>query len=238
MENLNASSFEPLSYQATIFTQCDELVVSRILSAFYPKIASQFDADPTVLPPLPAGVPKDVPRILLSGKTGEWRLEIGTARINVHWSRQVDTSIVAGSFFEMVADLFAMYQELIECPVHRLAGLVNRFAKKDQPGLYLAQHFCKAEWLQQPLNRPESFEIHAHKRFKLGKEFDVNSWARSKTGFVQPGKVAVVLFEQDINTVVCDETPEVYDVTRMKRFFAAASSEVDSILEHYFPNAK
>ena len=103
--------------------------------------------------------------------------------------------------------------------------------------MLLAKHFCKDRWYKAPLNRPENFELHAHKRFTLASDFAVNSWARSKTGKLSGDgeEKTVVLFEQDLNTLAEEAPKRDFGEVEIKKFFGAAATELDSILDLYYP---
>ena len=103
--------------------------------------------------------------------------------------------------------------------------------------MFLARHFCKDRWDKAPLNRPENFELHAHKKFALGTDFEVNSWARSKTGKLagDGDDKLIILFEQDINTLAEGTAERDFSKAEIKKFFGAVASELDSILELYYP---
>ena len=83
MERLTASSFELASCQATIFTPDGDLAVSKVMKDLYPSLATLFDGEPTILPPVPEGAPLEIPRIILESTSHEWRCELSPARVNV-----------------------------------------------------------------------------------------------------------------------------------------------------------
>jgi hypothetical protein len=70
-------------------------------------------------------------------------------------------------FFDEASKTLTQYAEYLGARVGRLATVVSRHARHPSPGMFLSRHFCKAEILQGPLNRPESFELHARKAYKL-----------------------------------------------------------------------
>jgi hypothetical protein len=107
----------------------------------------------------------------------------------------------------------------------------------EKPGLFLARHFCKDRWDKAPLNRPENFELHAHKKFTLASGFEVNSWARSKTGKLSGDgdEKLIVLFEQDLNTLAEEASTRNFCEAEIKKFFGAVATELDSILGLYYP---
>lgn len=89
--------------------------------------------------------------------------------------------------------------------------------------------------MEAPLNRPENFELHAHKRFVMSDEFQVNSWARSKTALLAEGEAPIVTFEQDINTLPEAATSAKFDDDQLARFFQAVAPEFETIIKFYFP---
>jgi hypothetical protein len=109
------------------------------------------------------------------------------------------------------------------------------------PGRTLASHFCREEWLRGPLNRPSEFELHAHKQFKLGGQFQINSWMRCKTAFISSARDAtserspVILVEQDFNTLVEEGLYSQYAKEEIARFYELVPAEFDHVLRLYFP---
>ncbi len=241
MEELTANSFELASCQATVFTPDGDLAVSKVMKELYPSLAMLFDGEPTILPPVPEGAPLEIPRIILESTSHEWRCEFSPARTNVYWRRTKSTRacVALGDFFKQAAEILLQYSAQLSPRIARLAALVTRFVPHEEPGLFLARHFCKDRWDRAPLNRPENFELHAHKRFTLTGGFTVNSWARSKTGKLSGDRddKLIVLFEQDLNTLAEEGSNREYDEGEIKKFFLAAASELDSILGLYYPES-
>ena len=239
VEKLTASSFEIASCQATIFTPDGGLAVSKVMKNVFPSLETLFDGEPTILPPMPAGAPLEIPRIIFESTSEEWRCELSPGRVNVYWRRTKSTEacVSLGDFFRDAVEILRKYAAQLSPRIARLAALTTRFSPHEKPGLFLAAHFCKEKWNDAPLNRPENFELHAHKRFTLASDFTVNSWARSKTGKLSGDGVekVIVLFEQDLNTIA-EEAPEKdFSETEVKKFFLAAAPELDRILELYYP---
>ncbi len=241
MEELTASSFELASCQATIFTPDGDLAVSKVMKDLYPSLATLFDGEPTILPPIREGAPLEIPRIIIESTSHEWRCEFSPGRVNVYWRRAKATGacIALGDFFGKAVEILLKYAAQLSPRIARLAALATRFSVHDKPGLFLARHFCKDRWDKAPLNRPESFELHAHKKFPLTSDFTVNSWARSKTGKLSGDgdDKRIVLFEQDLNTLAEDGPEKDFCAAEVKKFFGAAPSELDRILELYYPGA-
>lgn len=207
----------------------------------YPSIADIFDAPPTVLGQLPDEAPPQMPRIMLASKAEDWKCEIAPAQISVSWRRVDPTSETRQdlvSFFARCAELLSQYAKMTGFRIGRLAGLVTRLAERDDPGIYLARHFCKDKWKQAPLNRPENLELHAHKSFAIREGLEVNSWVRVKTGKLTIGSTAkpIVLFEQDINSLANLLPEKAFSKTEIEQFFAVTAPELDAILRLYFPD--
>ncbi len=141
-----------------------------------------------------------------------------------------------GTFLNESANFLIDYREYLQARVSRLAAVVSRHAVHEAPGLVLSRYFCRPEITRGPLNRPESFEIHARKSYTLAGKFKINSWVRSKTG-VEPGKEGrpVVLVEQDLNTLAEDAETMSFSETEIQSFFSAATLELDAILAVYYP---
>ena len=239
MEELTASSFKLASCQATIFTPDGDLAVSKVMKDLYPSLATRFDGEPTVLPPA-EGVPPVIPRIILESTTQEWRCELSPARVNLHWLRPKSSRacMALGDFFKEATNILLQYAAQLSPRIGRLAALATRFLPHDKPGLFLARHFCRDRWHEAPLDRPENFELHAHKRFTLAGDFTVNSWARSKSGKLsgEGDEKPIVLFEQDLNTLAEEASTKDFSEEEVKKFFGAAGTELDSILGLYYPH--
>jgi hypothetical protein len=237
----SSSEFVVASCQATLFTPDEEVSSAKIIAGIVPRWASRFDGEPVVMP-FPGPVPREVPRVILQDKTGSWRCEIASARINVFWRRTaplIERGLSTSDFFAEAASLLVQYQDVQRTRVGRLAALVGRLAQQEAPGLYLARHFCRDRWLAAPLNRPGDFELHAHKRYEHS-GFRVNSWFRNKTGALAPaspdGKIqGVILVEQDLNTFPEDEPQAAFSSDEVRRFCQMVIPEFDHILDLYYP---
>ena len=135
--------------------------------------------------------------------------------------------------FEQLVPLMIEYGDFVDSRIGRLSAGATRFVQQENPGSYLASHFCREEWLRAPFNRPDGFEIHAHKRFMLA-DFEVNSWVRNKTGHLREGqrRAPIVLVEQDLNTLA--EEQHDFDDGRIRQFYEAAATELDAIVQLYY----
>ncbi len=235
-----SDEFFMASCQAILFTPDEEVSPAKIISGLLPGWTSRFDGEPVVLP-FPGGVPREIPRVILESRTGTWRCEIASSRISVFWRRTTEenTAPSLAEFFEEASQRLIEYQDFQRSRVGRIAAVLNRFSRVDSPGPYLARHFCQERWLTAPLNRPEAFELHAHKKYEWS-GFRVNSWVRNKTAELDsPGaesRQPIILVEQDINTLPEDEPKAAYNPPEIRRFFSLIGEEFDHILKLYHPS--
>lgn len=231
----HAGDFSIASCQATLFTPDAEVSPTRFMTRLLAEWTGRFDAEPTVIP-LPEGVPKEVPKIILESTNRQWRCEVASARMNLFWRRPQTAGVGIGlpEFYQTAVPLLLQYRDFVACPIRRLAAVVNRYVVNDRPAEYLARHFCQERWLGAPFNRPENFELHAHKRFQLTDGIITNSWVRSKTGKLSDTNSPIVLVEQDLNTLA-EEANRDFAEADIRRFFEGVSLEFDTILNLYFP---
>ena len=240
LRTLVADDFQVASCQATLFTPDEEISTSKLVSGLLPQWSTRFDGDPIILPHV-EGLPREVPKMILSSTSASWRCEIASARINIFWRRTktAPPPLVPSisTFYADAAQLLVEYNRFLKSRVGRVAAVLNRYATHGQPGLFLARHFCQERWAQAPLDRPESFELHAHKRFTLANEFQVNSWVRNKTGqiAIERDLEPIVLVEQDLNTLPEDVERRSFQNEEFVRFFSVVANELDSILQLYYP---
>ena len=238
MRPLVASDFSLAACQAVVFTPDQDVPLAKASRELVTAWSDTFDEPPTMLPQV-EGMPADLPRLILQGGGKQWRFEVAPRRAAVHWQLAVPSaqaSISPKDFFSKGQVLLKDYQSRFEPRIGRLAAVMTRMAPHTSPGLFLASHFCKDRWLSTPLNRPESFELHAHKRFSMG-SFVVNSWVRVKTALLVEAleKKTLVIVEQDINTMAEEEGVRSFQLSEVERFFSAVAKESDDILNLYFP---
>lgn len=236
---LTAGDFVVGTCQATMFTPDAEVSTARVMARLLPQWLDRFDAEPAVLP-LPEGIPREIPRITLNSRSKRWRCEIASGRISLVWQRSspAEGDIGPAQVFRETTPLLLEYFDFLGERVGRLAAVLSRFAPCDTPGRQLAVHFCQERWLQAPLNRPENFELHAHKVFQMAGRYKVNSWVRNKTGNVTEGKQsarAVVLVEQDVNTLAEEAATRAVTRGEISDFFEVVGPAFDEALQLYYP---
>ena len=233
---IDYTGFKNSICQASIFTPDLIFSARKILTEFYPQVADLFDEEPFLLPTV-EGVPIEIPRITFQSQSKIWRCEIAASRVNFFWNKiSEEIEISKEDFFNKAINLLGLYCKILNPHVGRIAAVLGRFARHPAPGPFLAQHFCKPEHIQGALNRTENFELHAHKRYIFKNKFNVNSWARNKTGSIK--SEPIILFEQDINTLQEEITTSLFNVDDIKEFFSSVVSEFDVILKLYYPEVK
>ncbi|MBI4484090.1 MAG: hypothetical protein HY652_14535 [Acidobacteria bacterium] len=239
-----ASGFSFGAYQAATFYASLQLTVNKVLPQLLNGLSDVLDGDPIALP-VPAEAPPEVPRILLGNKNRSIRFDISHSRADVRWQRPGNE--LQGwdlrRFCDFAQRAFGLFHEATQAKPGRLALIVNRFQPDEKPGRALASHFCRPALLSNqpgkkgPLNRPENFELHAHKTFELG-PFLVNSWVRVKTGLkTEAGeRTKIILVEQDLNTLA-EKLPDTeFSENEIREFYRLAVPELEVIIRLYFPD--
>jgi hypothetical protein len=206
---------------------------NKILGDLMSKFSDTFDGDTTVIP-LPSDAPAEIPRLTLLSSDNKIKMEIAVNRLNLFSYRKEDgANIDEDSFFDLC---FRVLKEYIGCTtakVGRLALVIVKFLEDSDPGLTLARHFCKDELVVEPFNRPEDFEIHSRKKYKL-EDVNINSWVRCKSAILMKDNVPIILVEQDINTLAEELKNNEFDMDQICSFVATAAKEQKSILDKYF----
>jgi len=236
-DELIVRMFRLASCQATLFTPDEEISTTRLLNGVVHRWRDRFDAAPVIIP-ASEGIPREDPRMILSSTSGNWRCEIAPMRINLFWRCTNTTTAepTLSGFYAEATRVLNEYAGFLNARVGRMAAGLNRFAEHPTPGLFLARHFCQGRWSAAPLNRPENFELHAHKRYRLAGEFEVNSWVRNKSGTVSGEHPRpIVSVEQDLNTLAEDSDRRRFSAEEIARFFGECCYVFDSILWLYYP---
>lgn len=231
---IKAKDFEVLSLQVTIFTPALIFLPSKILQFLMEKYATIFDAAPVSVP-LPSGIPKDIPRILFSNLNKTLKLEISEARVNIFRYFQPNEDVDRDEFYKICKSIFNDYVICTSAKIGRLALIAVKICKQENPSLALAKHFCKEQYIIEPFNRPQNFEINSHKKYVF-RDFDINSWVRCKAEILQEGNSPVIFVQQDINTLAEEVETREFTISMLQRFMSIISIEQNSILEKYFPS--
>jgi hypothetical protein len=232
---LQATDFELETVQVVAFPYRDELAPNLVLKQILSMYPDVYDGEITSLS-LPADVPAEIPSVVIAAADNSHRIDVARSRLSVTWSRQdkanVDLQATIRTFSERIVGL----TRNIEQGVGRLGCVVIRSAASEQPGRALAMQFCRDEWLRGPLNRPEGFELHAHKVFNLLPDLRVNSWVRIATAKVDDPDYSRVNVTQDINTLTEEIVPNRFTEQSTFPLMSAVSTEFDNIMRLYFPS--
>lgn len=239
---LTADKFELVSVQLSVFTPNSDFPFHALQRDLLGKWSGEKFKDPPFIMPgeaNAAGMPADAPRFVLQGEKGKWKAQLAPARADFFWyktkSNDPATSHVA--LLGELQTLVEQYRAVNSAPVGRLATVLGRFAPVEKPGDFLAEHFCRPELRQAPLNRPAGLELHAHKVFELAPGWQVNSWVRNRTGHLTVGgkSMPIVHVEQDLNTLAEESNTKSYSMEQTSDFVRLASTEFDRILALYYP---
>ena len=225
---------------ASIFTP--DLIIGNTSSLvrFIQDISNnKFGGDLTSFP-LPQEAPQEIPRLIMKSSDGAWVLEISVERTNIIFIKPLNLSIQEPSIHEFAAyalGVYKSYKTHKDIRVQRIALMTERVFKvvDKLPSQYIADKFCKDEYLVKPFNNTKSFEIHSLKKYKY-RDFDVNSWVRiMPANLLDDDKTPVVLVKNDINTYSNFEAPEVnFSPIDIDRFFNEMPDHLESIVSLYF----
>lgn len=229
----SASKINTLS--ATVFMHNCSLSGQAVFRRLPEKWFKLFDGDPIMMP-LPDGAPREIPVLILRSKNQNWSCSFTSDRIGFQWTmNEIQKELDVPSFFAQAIEFFDDIKAALNIQIGRLAAICHRYIVCDNPGIILASHFCKDRWLEAPLNRPENFELHSHKKYSIYSNLEVNSWVRAKTAFLAPTKEQVIFVEQDINTLA-ENIDNNVSSEDMSKFFNYAHPELDKIFGLYFPS--
>jgi hypothetical protein len=232
---VSAADFAIQTIQVVAFASGEMLRPSLVLLQGLQHYSAIYDAEPVSLP-LPEVAPEEIPSVILFSRDGSLRMDVARRVVRLSWNRvNVATQPVLEQVCSEFADRAATLFETTERTVGRLGVVVTRRALLDNPGQALAQRFCRDRWLQGPLNRPEGFELHAHKVFELSQGLPVNSWVRIKAHREADQVYRYVIVEQDINTLDEDMDHRRFDSSQLRAIATNAAREQDVVLDLYFP---
>lgn len=230
---LTAKDFDLVECQVTLFTPALQFLPNKVLVALLEEWGEVFNGDPIVIPASP-NLPPGVPRLTLMSKDSRYRIQASAARVDLF--RVKDGELCLPEHLDWTLGVLFRYLGVTNGGVNRVAAVLKRAAALEDPAKLLAGHFCKEKWLHGPLNRPQEFELHAHKVFKLPNSVAINSWFRCKTvTLVDPPEQRAALVEQDFNTLAQEAEGREFSEAEIREFFASAPPEFDKVLSMYFP---
>ena len=212
--------------------ETENLTVSsaKLMSELFPKLCPQFDGSPFVMPSLPRDAPAEIPLIQFSSLDRSLAFSIARSRTSYMMETNPHKQEL-GDVLNKACQALLTFKEVANCHVKRIGVVVVNVAKQPNPAALLARHFCKNEILKSPLNRPQNFELHAHKIYPIENSFQVNSWVRCKA--IASNSEPLVRIEQDINTVQSNTSD--FQDDQISNFFQLLPDEVNGIKLKYFP---
>jgi hypothetical protein len=227
---ITSQQFLAIEAQYVVFTPALQMSVHKLVESLGPL----FDGSPVVLP-FGVDIPPEIPRLIFSSADKQRRIQISGARADFYVKSQIAEEIDLGEATSLANVVLGRYLEITRAVVGRLAFVLKRTVFNDTPGIELAKHFCRDQWLTGPLNRPADFELHAHKKYRLTGRWNVNSWMRCKTGMIASLNKSVILVEQDLNTSSEEIETAEFGAADINDFFQDCRPEVNHILKLYFP---
>lgn len=238
MDRIGHNDFKLASYQAVVFTPELRDNSRRLIEIGLKKWRGFFDETPISIP-FPEEVPKEIPNVIFLDSSGAWRFEVSVGRASIIWRRrpEMNDDVLLKTVVNDAATVINDYVNFAKTRIARLAVVVSRYVVHDDPGLYLAKHFCMKQWIKEPFNRPQNFELHAHKQYSLLNDLCVNSWVRNKTGrsHITQDEKRIVLVEQDINTLSEESEVNDFKAQEIVGFLDITAKEFDKILSLYYP---
>jgi hypothetical protein len=237
---LQETSFQLTQVQVSLFTTPDVFPTTKILAAILSNWETVFDGDPVSLP-VPEGQAPEVPRILLKSRDDKVLLQLGPVRLDIIRRQTVwGEPILPEEPIALALQVAATYRRSSPRTVERAGFVLHRATVEENPGVALAQHFCKKQWTDDALKRPENFELHAHKAYPFH-GLEINSWIRFRTGRIrtsEPGttplvQVPGILVEHDLNTLAGESSTQPLDDTAIEAFLAGAPAEAEAIFRKY-----
>jgi len=232
--------FQIIKLMAVIFTPDfnigDKL---SLINLFQELSETKFDGE-LISIPIPQDAPAEIPRIILNSRDETWRLEVSLQRTNIIFLQPLAPTATTPSmqdFAEVIKKIFKPYKEKNNIRVQRLAFVTERFSEisEKSPSQFIADKYCKEEYLKAPFNRTSAFEIHSLKKYEY-QSFFLNSWVRIKSANLKDGKSSPILMViNDINTLANEEGPNIiFTGEDIVRFFDIIPDHLDNILNLYF----
>ena len=231
--------FLPIKFLAVIFTPDfsfgDRL---HLINLFKKLSGNKFDGE-MYSTPIPQDAPAEIPRFILNSQLGNWKLEVSLERTNLIFLNPAVSTITdpdAVNFGNFARELFRAYKKVSKIRIQRLALIIDRVAKIENETVpqFIANTYCKDNYLEKPLNNTSAFELHSLKKYEF-KKFNLNSWVRIKSAQLAGTNAPVLLMINDINTFAQLEAPdENFGLADIDRFFKYIPNHIEEILSLYF----
>lgn len=235
---LKASDFFTVIFQTTIFTpDVSAFSAPKLLATILGKYAQRYNGNVQALP-LPEGTPPEFPRVILQSSDGAFKLEASPARVNSFLMQPIESQVASEEgIVTSCVEVLEHYVRETEMQVNRLALVLTRVYKTENPAQLLIERFCKPELKGTIFENSENFEIHNHQQFQI-KDFSINNWVRCKTATLifPEGSVPAVVVEQDLNTLAVEIEQPRFTYEDIRSYFQQALEEAKNTLYLYFPD--
>jgi hypothetical protein len=230
------TDFKLEQLQLTAFAKNDDIVPARLLRWTLAEFPDDYDAVPVSFPES-LQLPPGAPAVILSGLDDRWRIEGEKSRVNLYRVQLSHEDLKIGEVAKELERRLLAYLSREEVQIGRLAVVSTRVHETENPAREIAQHFFKDRWLEGPVSRPETVEIHSHKIFNLSDGLPVNSWLRVRTAArIDSGKPLIAI-EQDLNTLELERHKRSFEHDDISTFVDHSIESLEDILMQYFPSA-
>ena len=231
--------FSPIKLMAAIFTPDFSFGDTfHLINRFKKLSGNKFDGE-LYSANIPQEAPAEIPRFILNSQLKNWKLEVSLERTNLIFYNAPFSSITdpdALNFGNFARELFRAYKKVSKIRIQRLALIIERVAKIEDEAVpqFIANTYCKDNYLEKPFNNTSAFELHSLKKYKF-KKFDINSWVRIKSVQLAETLDPLLLMINDINTFSYIEAPdENFKLADIDRFFKNIPNHIEEILSLYF----
>ncbi len=233
-------NFAIIKMVATIFTPDFSLGNKVSLINLFQKLSGEkFDGE-LLSVPIPQVAPAEIPRIVLNSANNTWKLEVSLARTSLIFFKPLVSEVTPPdlpTFGDFAGNFYKSYKKETDIKIQRLALITERYTEIENkaPSQFLANKFCKDEFLTGPFNRTSEFELHSLKKYEH-EGFKTNSWVRLKSSkLANEERTPVMLVINDINTYSQAEDPNVnFGEDDLELFFVNMPNHLESILTLYF----
>lgn len=235
---LKASDFIVFNAQAIIFTS-DYLAFSvpKFLSFILGKYAELYNGNVQTIP-LPESAPAEFPRIILQSKDEVFRLEASPSRINFIGENNIlSYNKSPKEVITTCTEVLKYYAQAPTVEINRLALVVTWVHNTESSAQLLVEKFCKPELQASIFHQAQNFEVHSYEKSTLEK-FSTNVWIRCKATdlITENNSKKIIMIEQDINTSI-EEINHIFTIEEISEYFDLALTELNRLLELYFPNS-
>ncbi len=194
---------------------------------------SLFDGEPAAMPD--ATFPPEFPRFSIPSLDRHWEVRVSKTRLDIFWRQgeegdEIESDQFTGSILSSVRSFLNLSPELV---IRRVAYVVHRVSRDENPAQTLSRYFCRDDLLEGPLDRPAKFELHAMKVYQPPDLPLVNSWIRWQVGTNTDTDEEAVLVKQDLNTLSEDMEANRFSIGDLEGFFGRITHEADEILRLY-----